>query len=79
MEAGMALEERTRLYEFLARLDRTPEGDRIVGMQVQTITEILRDGEVIAATINPATPLDWAGLAAMMHPDDRSALLAALE
>jgi hypothetical protein len=74
----MALEERTRLYEVLARLERNDTGDRIVGMQVQTITEILRDGEVIAATINPATPFDWAGLAAMMHPDDRAALLSAL-
>jgi hypothetical protein len=74
----MALEERTRFYELLVRLDRSPDGDRIVGMQVQTITEILRDGEVIAATINAATALDWKGLAALMHEGDREALLAAL-
>ena len=72
------LTERTRLYELLARLDRIDKGDRVVGMQVQTITEILRDGEVIATTINPAQALDWAGLAAMMHDDDKAALAAAM-
>lgn len=74
----MALEERTRLYELLARLEHSPSGDRIAGMQVQTITEILRDGAVISATLGAAQPVDFAGLAALLHPDDRAALRAAL-
>lgn len=74
----MALEERTRLYELLVRLDRSETGDRIAGMQVQTITEVLRDGQLVAASLGQAQPVDFAALVALMHPDDRAALLAAL-
>jgi hypothetical protein len=76
----MALQERTRLYEFLARVNRVEGADRVVGMHSVEITEIYDDGtqEIKAATIGGAVPLDWAGLVALMHEDDRAALSAAL-
>lgn len=76
----MALEQRTRLYEFLARVDRVGGADRVVGMHAVSILEIVDDvtDAVVSATIQPAVPLDWAGLAALMHADDKAALAAAL-
>lgn len=74
----MALEERTRLYELLVRLGPDDTGDRIVGMQVQTITEVLRDGQIIAASLGQAQPVDIPALVALLHPADRAALRAAL-
>jgi hypothetical protein len=69
----MALTERTRLYEVLMRV----QDDRIAGIQATRITEVMRDGEVIAATLGDAQPLDPAGLAALLHAEDRAALAAA--
>lgn len=74
----MALTETSRLYELLVRLTRTETGDRILGMQVSRITEIARDGEAIAANVEPAEELDFAGLVELMHPDDKAALAAAM-
>lgn len=77
----MALIQRTRLYEFLARVARVDGADRVVGMHAVNITEIVDDATdaVVSATLGAATPLDWAGLVALMHEDDRAALSAALE
>jgi hypothetical protein len=76
----MALQQRTRLYEFLARIDRVGGADRVVGMHASHLVEVYDDdtGTVVSATISEATPLDWAGLASIMHEDDRALLMAAL-
>lgn len=74
----MALTERTRLYEFLVRLGSSETGDRIYGMHVSRIREVLDDGEVIMATQLPAETVDFAGLVPLMHPDDIAALAAVL-
>jgi len=47
-------EERTRLYEILTRVN--PDGS--IASHVSYITEVLRDGAVISATINPPAPVD---------------------
>lgn len=49
----MALTEVTRDYELLIRIQ--PDGSW--GSHYRSITEILRDGEVVSATENPAVPL----------------------
>ncbi|MBX9697880.1 MAG: hypothetical protein K2X74_00530 [Acetobacteraceae bacterium] len=76
----MALQQRTRLYEFLARVDRVGGADRVVGMQVARILEIYDDQTqaVVSAQVQPAQPVDWAGLVALMHEDDIAALVATL-
>jgi len=77
----MALQQRTRLYEFLARVDRVSGADRVVGMHAVHLVEVYDDAtqEVISSTQQSAQPLDWDGLVALMHTDDRAALQAALE
>lgn len=73
----MALSERTRLYELLVRIDRDADrSDRIRGMHVQTITEVLRDDEVVASSLNPPVPIGFAGLVDLMHPEDLAELAA---
>lgn len=74
----MALTEVTRLYELLVRVERDASGDRVRGMHAQAITEIYRDGDLIAANLEPPVPVGWAEVAGLMHPDDRAALAAAL-
>lgn len=49
----MAITEQTRDYEILIRIN----ADGTVGAQRQTITEIIRDGEVIAATLGEPMPV----------------------
>lgn len=49
----MALTEVTRDYELLIRI----QSDGSWGSHYRSITEILRDGEVVSATENPAVPL----------------------
>jgi hypothetical protein len=75
----MALEIRTRLYELAVRLERERGGDRIIGMHVCTVTEVLQDGEVVASSVNPAMPVGFKELVSMMHKDDLRALLEAAE
>jgi hypothetical protein len=77
----MAIQQRTRLYEFLARIDRVAGADRVVGMHAVNLSEIYDDATdlVLSATVQAAEPLDWNGLVALMHEDDRALLLAALE
>lgn len=45
----MALTERTRSYEYLIRVNE----DNSIGAQKQSLTEILKDGIVISAVVNP--------------------------
>ncbi len=58
----MALSERTRLYEVMIRFaaDGTPSTLQ------RCITEVLRDGEVINATEQLATPIDPAAVAGII-------------
>lgn len=49
----MTLTEVTRDYELLIRI----QSDGTWGSHYRSITEILRDGEVVSATENPAVPL----------------------
>lgn len=50
----MDYSERTRMYEVLVRY----RDDGTVAAHQRTITEVVKDGKVIAATEGPATPLD---------------------
>lgn len=52
----MSLEQKTRDYEVLIRLN----ADGTYGAQYQSITEITNDGVVIAATVNAPVPLSVA-------------------
>jgi len=54
----MALEERTRPYEFLARWG---EDGTLAGAHVQNITEVVKDGVVLAATVGDAMSVAVAG------------------
>jgi hypothetical protein len=76
----MALQQRVRLYEFLARIERISGADRVVGMQASNILEIYDDETeaVVSATVQPAVPLDFAGLIELMHEDDIAQLVAAV-
>lgn len=53
----MALQERVRGEEILIRLSESG----VAGAHYQTITEILRDGVVISASMNPPVPLNLTG------------------
>jgi hypothetical protein len=77
----MALQHRVRLYEFLARVERVDNADRVVGMQVTNILEIFDDATqaVVSATVQPATEVDFAALVALMHEDDIAQLVAAVQ
>ena len=77
----MALIQQNRLYEFLARVSRVGGADRVVGMHAINIVEVIDDATsaVLSATPQSAVALDWDGLAALMHTDDRVALIAALQ
>lgn len=74
----MAVTTRTRLYELLVRMDYTPDGDRIRGMQVRPILEYLTDDVVTDARIGEATNVTMTEVAALMHPDDLAELAAAV-
>lgn len=50
----MPLEEKVRPYEILIRLD----ANGVVGAQYQEISEILRDGVLISASVGEAKPID---------------------
>jgi hypothetical protein len=52
------LEERTRLYEIMIRFDAQGAPSAIQ----RHIHEVVRDGEVIAASERPAAPLDPAAV-----------------
>lgn len=75
----MAYQKRERLYELLARVQREGGADRVAGMHAVKIVEIYDDQtqEIISAVPGSATPVDWAGLVALMHKDDLSAFMAA--
>jgi hypothetical protein len=79
----MALIQRTRLYELLARVSHVSGADRVVGMHARYIVEVLDDTmippSVVSATVQSPVPVDWNGLVALMHEDDRALLVAALE
>lgn len=49
-----SFEERTRLYEVLTRVN--PDGS--IASQASYISEVLRDGVVISATVNPPVAVD---------------------
>lgn len=70
----MALTERTRAYETLIR--HQPGGG--IGAHHVTITEVLRDGAVINATVNPPQPVAGAALEAILG-DDLVVALARIE
>lgn len=57
----MALSERTRPYEYLIRIN----ADLSIGAQKQSLTEVLRDGEVISAIVNAPEELTEAEQAAI--------------
>lgn len=78
----MTITERTRPYEILIRQHE----DGSIGAHQQVITEVLRDGAVIAADVK-VIPLDEAGLTAvigvaaataLVHIDELAAQLAAV-
>jgi hypothetical protein len=58
----MALEERTRNYEVLIRLN----ADGTSGAHLQTITEALRDGGIAYANVNEPQPLTLEELKALI-------------
>lgn len=66
----MALEQRTRPYETLIRHN----DDGSIGAHHVTIKEILLDGVVINATINPPQPVDGQALADVLGADLAAAL-----
>lgn len=76
----MAILRTTHLYEFLARVSTAPEnGGRLVGMHVTHLERFSEGAEVLSERLMPAQPIDFAGLVALMHPDDIAALIAAVQ
>lgn len=61
----MALTERTRPYETLIRHN----DNGTIGAHHVTINEVLRNGVVINATMNPPTPVDGAALSDILGAD----------
>lgn len=53
-------------------------GGAVQDIQRQTITELARDGEIIAREASVMEAIDAAGLASVLAPEDRLALRAAL-
>jgi hypothetical protein len=76
----MALVKTDYVYEVLARIERQGDEDRIAGMHVTYLREIVdtETGETVISQPLPAQPLTWAGLAAIMHPDDKASFVAAV-
>lgn len=66
----MALTERTRPYETLIRHNN----DASIGAHHVTITEVLRDGVVINATLAPPVPIEAETLQGILGADLAAAL-----
>jgi hypothetical protein len=76
----MALQVRDRLHGLWVRVDRVDTNDRVVGMHIERLREIYDDttSAVVQSSILPAEQIDFAGLVAIMHPDDIAVLLEAV-
>lgn len=69
------IEKTTRIYEVLIRFG---PGGRVAGMQSQDLTEVTEDGAVLTSSIGEALVIHAAGLVALLAPEDRAELAAAL-
>jgi hypothetical protein len=72
----MALAVEDRLVEFLARVDRAD--GRVVGMHIIKERLVTDGSTIVSSTLLPAEEVTWAGLVALMHPDDIAALVATM-
>lgn len=76
----MAAVRSEHLHMFIARVGTAPENSgRVVGMHVERIERFTETGQATREFPLQAETVDWDGLVALMHPDDRASLASALE
>lgn len=76
----MALTKTEHLYEFMARVGTGEVNTgRVVGMQVTYLDRVLDGAVTVIERTGRTAPVDYAGLAALMHDDDLAALKIAVD
>lgn len=69
----------SHLYEFLARVDTSTTPGQVVGMHVTYLDRVTEADVVLLQAPGQTVPVDYAGLASLMHDTDLAALKWAVD